>query len=466
MINKKYTKKLIYPLAILLFLVISQTTYFFLEISFYIMMMMYLYLSYLSLFGWKKPKRKYQLIEDKTRFLILIPCHNEEFVIKDTIENIYALDYDKDKFLVMPINDYSKDQTKVILENMNIPFINSEDHDFKLNISGKQRALQTAILALGEEYVKTSFDLITIFDADNRVESNFLKEINSQWQGEGKPEAIQAYLDSRNHDTLLSSGYAVSYWIMNNSFQLAKYRLGLPNSIGGTGYSVDATWLIENGGFNYVCLTEDLAMEIRIVLTRGRVLWNHFTKIYDEKPTKLKSSIVQRTRWAQGHWYIFFTSLTSLLPIVSVFKRKQKKNLKNFVESFRWRYIDQILYTMSQGKSVQLILIILYGILLFSVSHYSADHTLNIMGNYLYLLTVPYNILTLLLFLYNFIIQPILSTILFGNKKWFTSGIIGFNYFSLTYLWCMILGLFKWRNQDIWISTEHHNVTSIEKNKI
>src|ERR1035437_10085536 len=48
---------------------------------------------------------------------ILIPAHNEEKVIANTIEAMLNLNYPKDKLKVMVINDGSKDATKEIIES-------------------------------------------------------------------------------------------------------------------------------------------------------------------------------------------------------------------------------------------------------------------------------------------------------------------------------------------------------------
>ena len=39
-------------------------------------------------------------------------------------------------------------------------------------------------------------------------------------------------------------------------------------------------------------------------LAGKRILWNHTTRIYDDKPTRIRASLRQKTRWAQGHWFV------------------------------------------------------------------------------------------------------------------------------------------------------------------
>ena len=51
-------------------------------------------------------------------------------------------------------------------------------------------------------------------------------------------------------------------------------------------------------------LTEDFEIQVEATLAGKRILWNHNTRIYDEKPTRIRASLRQKTRWAQGHWFV------------------------------------------------------------------------------------------------------------------------------------------------------------------
>lgn len=47
---------------------------------------------------------------------ILIPAHNEQLVIENTLQAMVNLDYPKDKLEVIPINDNSNDDTGFIID--------------------------------------------------------------------------------------------------------------------------------------------------------------------------------------------------------------------------------------------------------------------------------------------------------------------------------------------------------------
>ena len=325
--------------------------------------------------------------------------------------------------------------------------IDTIEKKFQREGVGKSAGLQYALRALGFEKLKEKYDMLLILDADNHVDSNILREINSQWLYEGKPEAIQTYLDSKNAQSIISVGYAISYNIMNRFFQLSKKRLGLNNAIGGTGFAVRMDWLINTGGFCYKSLVEDLEMSIEIFKSGGRVSWNHFTRIYDEKPDTLKVSIKQRIRWCQGHWYVAFNNFGSLL--------------KGFVKSkFNFRYIDQLIYLFGMGKAVQigilLIAIVLSLVLNIGIVLGYPWATLSGLVMFILKWIMPTNVLRFILSFYSYIGLPIYANYIDGSIKINPIKMIcGVFVVGITYIYTQIVGLMKWRNQSTWVKTPH-----------
>ena len=193
------------------------------------------YSVFLSIFGYKKLEKYYTESSPEAKFLILVAAHNEEDVIESTLENLEKIDYPKELFDLYVVNDNSTDRTGELCDKRGAMHIDTIEKKFQREGVGKSAGLQYALRALGFEKLKEKYDMLLILD--NHVDSNILREINSQWLYEGKPEAIQTYLDSKNAQSIISVGYAISYNIMNRFFQLSKKRLGLNNAIGGTGFN-------------------------------------------------------------------------------------------------------------------------------------------------------------------------------------------------------------------------------------
>ena len=403
-----------------------------------------LYFLFLSFFGYKKVTKYYADHKPQAKFLILVAAHNEEDVIEGTLDNLKQIDYPKELFDLYVVNDNSTDKTGELCDKSGVMHIDTIEKKFKREGVGKSAGLQYALRALGFEKLKEKYDLLLVLDADNHVDSNILKEVNSQWISEGKPEAIQTYLDSKNAKSLIATGYATSYNIANRFFQLSKNRLGLNNAIGGTGFSVRIDWLINTGGFCYKSLVEDLEMSIEIFKSGGHVSWNHFTRIYDEKPDNLKVSLRQRIRWCQGHWYVAFHNA---VPLTKGF----------FKSKFDFRYIDQLLYLFNTGKAVQLLILfisLLFSIIILALG--SIGQPLSHSTNILLDLIVPANYIRILLAIYSFIFLPIYANKIDGTHKANPLKLIlSILVVGITYIYTQIVGLMKWRNQNTWVKTPH-----------
>ena len=106
---------------------------------------------------------------------ILIPAHNEEKVIANTIEAMLALDYPRDKLEIIVINDGSTDATKEIIGRYGA--IDSRVVLFDVPAGqggkGKSRALNLGLQ-------RATSNIIAIYDADNTPDRNALRYLVAQ----------------------------------------------------------------------------------------------------------------------------------------------------------------------------------------------------------------------------------------------------------------------------------------------
>ena len=248
----------------------------------------YLILGLIGLFR-KEEKKNYT---PKNKFALLIAAHNEEVVIGSLIESMLKLDYPKDMYDIFVIADNCTDDTAKISKSYGVNVCER----FAKDKRGKGYALDWMFEKLFN--MDKQYDAVAIFDADNLVHKNFLKEINSKLQDGYK--VVQGYIDSKNPaDSWISAAYSIAFWTQNRMFQLARANVGFSNQIGGTGFAIETSTL-KKLGWGATCLTEDLEFTCKLVLNGEKVGWAHDAIIYDEKPLKLMQSWTQRKRWMQG----------------------------------------------------------------------------------------------------------------------------------------------------------------------
>ncbi len=109
-------------------------------------------------------------MNDPLFFSIVVPTHNEEKYIADTLHYLAELEYPKDKYEVLVIENGSTDKT---LEQAT-PFEDSHIHI----ISYAQKGVSFA-RNRGAERSRADGDWVIFMDADTRLAPPFLKEMNA-----------------------------------------------------------------------------------------------------------------------------------------------------------------------------------------------------------------------------------------------------------------------------------------------
>ena len=253
-----------------------------------------IYYFVLSFFGLYYRKKEVKIYEEKKTFALIVCAHNEAKVIGQLVENLHLLKYSKDLYDIFVVADNCEDNTAQVARQAGALV----QERFSDEGRGKGFALEWMFKRLFA--MEKKYDAVCIFDADNLVHPNFLREMNSRLcNGE---QVIQGYLDTKNpEDSWISSMFAISFWITNHVWHLAKYNIGLSCVLGGTGMCI-ATDVLKRHGWGATCLTEDMEFTMKALMEGIPTTWAHDAVIYDEKPLTFKASWNQRKRWAQGNF--------------------------------------------------------------------------------------------------------------------------------------------------------------------
>lgn len=251
----------------------------------------YFFISWFGLFGKKKEVKLY---DNSKTFAMIVCAHNEDKVIAQLVDNLKRLRYPNEMYDIFVVADNCTDKTAEVARKAG-----AEVHErFSDEGRGKGFAMDWMFERLFK--MERQYDAVCVFDADNLVHLDFLKEMCSHLNnGE---QLIQGYLDSKNpEDTWISGVFSISFWIVNHVWHLAKYNMGLTCCLGGTGMCLD-TKLLKRYGWGATCLTEDMEFTMKAIMENIPTTWAHDAIIYDEKPLTFKAAWNQRQRWAQGHF--------------------------------------------------------------------------------------------------------------------------------------------------------------------
>ncbi len=234
------------------------------------------------------------------RYAAVISARNEENVIAGLIESLKKQDYPSELLDVFVIADNCTDGTAqaarragaIVYERKNKALV------------GKGYAMDYLFHRIFEDYGETAYDGFFVFDADNLVDPQFVREMNKMFDT-GKYSALTSYRNSKNFcDNWISAGYAL--WFLRESRFLngPRTKLGVNCAVSGTGFLVSANVIREDGGWPYHLLTEDIEFSV-VCATKGRRIgYCGKAVIYDEQPTEFRQSWDQRLRWSKGFYQV------------------------------------------------------------------------------------------------------------------------------------------------------------------
>ena len=242
----------------------------------------------------KRKLKKHPIIVNesyKPFVTIMIPAHNEEYVIANTVENILAIDYPN--FEIIAIDDRSSDNTANVLRELEqkyekvVAFIRPHDA-----FPGKSAVLNDAM-----EFAKG--DAILVFDADATVEPDFLNKLIPHLEP-ADVGAVQARKIIRNKDYNFLTRCQNNEYTLDTHFQTGRDAVKGAVELRGNGEMIKRQALEDIGGWNNYTITDDLDMSTRLHIKGWDIRFCPDACVYEEGIVYLFPLFRQRRRWLEG----------------------------------------------------------------------------------------------------------------------------------------------------------------------
>lgn len=267
------------------------------------------------------PKTQLPQGEPACRFIIIIPAHNEERLLGETLENIARVDYPADLFSVHVVADNCSDRTAEIASSKGAIVHIRQNQE----LVGKGYALQWLLTKIWQEGVP--HDALVFLDADSIISANFLRVMAARIQrGE---RVIQAYYAVRAPEqswngALRFAALAVLHYLRPQGRMILGGSAGLK----GNGMVFRAEVLKQHPWT--ASLTEDIEMHMALLLEGQRVSFAPDAIVYGEMPNTLDQMHSQHMRWEQGRIEMTRRYVPPLLDS-SVKEFKKGENRKAFM---------------------------------------------------------------------------------------------------------------------------------------
>ena len=251
---------------------------------------------------------------------LLVPAHNEEFTIRECVDSLANIDYTlngEKNYELIVINDGSEDNTGGVLNQL------KDEYDC-LNVvtrvpprSGKGKGF---VLNDGLEISKGS--IIAVFDADARVEPDFLNII-IPYLNDDKVQGVQSRIKMYNKDeNFLTRMQHVELAGFGNIVR-AKDILGKAGFLGGNGQLVKKEAIVNSEGWDGFAITEDLNLSVKLMINGYAIRYCGDTWVYQEAVPTWRQLFRQRSRWAIGNFETLFIYsskiINSPMPVFRMF---------------------------------------------------------------------------------------------------------------------------------------------------
>ena len=238
-----------------------------------------------------------------SRVAVLVPAHNEEQVIANTLQSITQQLGENDQLIV--VADNCTDKTAAIAKEYTSHVIERQNNTLR----GKGYALDFGLQFLEEN---STPEIVIIIDADCSLSPSCIDMLAQRAEIGRRP--VQAlYLMEAPENKSITQAIAEFAWVVKNHVRpLGLKRLGLPCQLMGTGMAFP--WkLLRQANLAHGNMVEDMKLGIDLAVQGFPPLFCPGALVSSEFPVSSAITNEQRKRWEHGHLSTIFAETPRLL---------------------------------------------------------------------------------------------------------------------------------------------------------
>ncbi|HEV2902229.1 MAG TPA: glycosyltransferase family 2 protein [Gaiellaceae bacterium] len=240
---------------------------------------------------------------------LIIPAHNEEAVISETLESLVRLEYDS--YALIVVNDGSTDATgeraRAFESTGRVLVVDRPPEEAG---RGKGAVLNEGYRVLGRlleqgDPLVADFGgdvVIGVIDADGLLEPNALAEVARLFADPRVAGVQMGVIIGNAHEGLIERCQDLEFVGFSHLAQAARDRIGSVG-LGGNGQFTRLAALQSLGRPPWTdCLTEDLDLGLNLTQLGWKIRYCRTTSVTQQGVRTVRAWLRQRTRWAQGHY--------------------------------------------------------------------------------------------------------------------------------------------------------------------
>jgi 1,2-diacylglycerol 3-beta-glucosyltransferase len=226
------------------------------------------------------------------RFAVVIPAHNEEHGIVDTITSILRVEYPRDRFDVVVLADNCTDSTAARASGAGAVVLERREPALR----GKGHALRWGFDRLFEG--ERTYDAFIVVDADSVVSPNYLTVMN-RYLERGAPVLQSSDLVDPGNCAWNAQMTRIGFLLYNYVRPLGRNALGGTAGLRGNGMCFSAEVLRKNP-WDAFSVTEDLEYGLHLFTAGVNVTFVPEATVLAVMPQNPENAEGQRARWEGG----------------------------------------------------------------------------------------------------------------------------------------------------------------------
>nr|WP_211089109.1 glycosyltransferase family 2 protein [Levilactobacillus tujiorum] len=238
---------------------------------------------------------------------IMIPAHNEEVMIEETITYLFE-DLNYDNFEVLVMNDASTDQTGPIIERLQLKYPRLRTVEILKN-KGKAHAFNIGMyFAKGDYILSNDADTIPEPDALLKYMNFFMRDRDMN------TSAVTANMDVQNRTSLLGKSQTVEFTSIVGVIKRSQTAVNdSMYAYSGANTMYKKSFLIDVGGFRQNRATEDISIAWDHQMLGAVPRFAPNIIFHMNVPETIRDLYHQRKRWAQGGTEVWLTNIKKFL---------------------------------------------------------------------------------------------------------------------------------------------------------
>ncbi|MEK0218365.1 glycosyltransferase family 2 protein [Bifidobacterium mongoliense] len=241
---------------------------------------------------------------------IVVPAHNEEIVIAQTVRAILDLHYPADRVEVLLFADNCNDHTAREMRRIaGLPQYRNREVKIieRVGSGGKAGVLNDALnIAHG--------DYIGVYDADAMPETNALYFlVNKLNEDPARYMAVFGRNKTRNaKQNFLTKCINQEVVVTQRVQHCAVWHMFKIGRIPGTNFIINRDFAKSIGGWSDGALTEDTDISFKIMQSGKLIALAYNSEAFQQEPERVHDYYFQRLRWAKGNYQVVTRNFTML----------------------------------------------------------------------------------------------------------------------------------------------------------